>query len=168
MKNRGPWSRVSSIHGGIHLLDPSHDEIWIDDIAHSLALQCRYNGNIQHCYSVAEHSVKLSYMVDHHNLEALMHDAAETYLGDVSRPFQDAMGPEFKARYKEIEAAILKVIGQKYAFTTPIPLEVMAMDTRLMRDEMAEMDADEFDDIEFWSADHAEHRFLDRFYELRG
>jgi hypothetical protein len=165
-KNRGPWSRVSTT-GGIHLLDPSEDEIFIEDIANSLAKQCRYNGNIQEHYSVAEHSVILSHMVEEHQLEALMHDAAEAYISDIARPVQEALGYDACEKYKAIEAGLLHAIGKKYGLRTPIPISVLAMDDRLMREEMTEMDSEEFDTIEFWSADLAEYRFLERFWELK-
>jgi hypothetical protein len=148
-------------------LDPSEDEIFIEDIANSLAKQCRYNGNIQNHYSVAEHSVILSHMVEERQFEALMHDAAETYLCDLPRPVQEAIGQDFRIKYKKIESKILHVIGQKFRFDTPIPISVLAMDDRLMREEMAEMDSENFDTIEFWSADLAEYRFLERFWELK-
>jgi hypothetical protein len=165
-RDRGPWSRVSTT-GGIHLLNPSEDEIFIEDIANSLAKQCRYNGNIQEHYSVAEHSVWLSYMVEEHQFEALMHDAAEAYISDIARPVQEALGYDACQKYKAIEAGLLHAIGKKFGFQTPIPISVLTMDDRLLREEMAEMDSEEFDTIEFWSADLAEYRFLMRFWALK-
>jgi hypothetical protein len=148
-------------------LDPSEDEIFIEDIANSLAKQCRYNGNIQNHYSVAEHSVILSHMVKEYQFEALLHDAAEAYISDIARPVQEALGYDACQKYKDIESGLLHAIGKKYGFKTPIPISVLAMDDRLMREEMAEMDSENFDTIEFWSAVLAEYRFLQRFWELK-
>lgn len=69
-------------------------EVDLEDIAHSLAYQCRFNGHTKRFYSVAEHSVILARLVEPksevQNLErrlcALLHDASECYLGDITSP----------------------------------------------------------------------------------
>src|ERR1035437_8999101 len=38
-------------------LSPNPDAIVLQDIAHSLAMQCRFNGHCKKFYSVAQHSV---------------------------------------------------------------------------------------------------------------
>lgn len=56
--------------------------------------------------SVAEHSVKMSRMVSRgHALQALMHDAAEAYIGDISRPMKK-LCPSIKAVHDTIFHAI--------------------------------------------------------------
>jgi 5'-deoxynucleotidase YfbR-like HD superfamily hydrolase len=79
-------------------------DVNIDDIAHSLSQQCRYNGNTPVFYSVAEHSVYVARaaavkMHDAWNprpdedcclvvLGAVLHDAPEHITGDVVRPIK--------------------------------------------------------------------------------
>lgn len=64
----------------------------IEDIAHSLANIGRFNGHVKQFYSVAEHCVLGSQIVlPKFALQFLMHDAAEAYLGDVSRPVKDCL-----------------------------------------------------------------------------
>jgi 5'-deoxynucleotidase YfbR-like HD superfamily hydrolase len=63
-------------------------DVNIHDIAKSLSLQVRYCGVTHQHYTVAEHSVILSGMFTTNISQrfALLHDAHESYCGDVIRP----------------------------------------------------------------------------------
>lgn len=93
------------------LVDPSPESIDIFDIAHSLGNQCRYAGHVTRFYSVAEHSVLLSEIVDPGNgnplvsLAALLHDAEEAYTGDINQPLKSLV-PYFKKLADRIRRAI--------------------------------------------------------------
>lgn len=93
-----------------YALDPQPEDISILDIAHGLAMTCRYAGQIGKFYSVAEHSVLVATNcpVDD-RLAGLLHDAAEAYIGDVPSPFKSDI-----SNYRSIENKILKVIFDKY------------------------------------------------------
>ena len=84
--DRGPW--IQTYTGKrYHPQSPSFADVCIEDIAHSLSMQCRYAGHCSEFYSVAEHSVLVSHLVpEQHAFAALMHDATEAYLVDVPRP----------------------------------------------------------------------------------
>lgn len=70
-------------------LNPRAEEVYIEDIAHSLALSCRFNGHCKVFYSIAQHSVLVSQIVKPtQQLIALLHDSAEAYLGDIIRPIK--------------------------------------------------------------------------------
>lgn len=74
------------------LLDPKVEMIDLTDICESLSKQCRYNGHIKQFYSVAEHSYRVANIVsDRSKPWALMHDAAEAYIGDIIRPMRLAI-----------------------------------------------------------------------------
>ena len=75
--------------------DIKTQDISILDIAHSLSMQCRFNGHCKTFYSVAEHSLFMSNLLSEIEgntkelqLFALLHDAAECYIGDMPRPLK--------------------------------------------------------------------------------
>lgn len=89
-------------------LDPRPDSIHIGDIASALSMQCRFNGHTSMFYSVAEHCVLMSLMVPReHEFQALMHDAAEAYVGDIAAPLK-ALLPDYKAIEACVEAAVFE------------------------------------------------------------
>lgn len=94
------------------------DENWtalsIEEIAHSLSNTCRYNGHCNEFYSVAEHSVWVSFLVpNEYLLPALLHDASEAYVGDVPRPLKKFMGQLFA----DLEEKAAVAVGKKFDIT---------------------------------------------------
>ena len=85
---------------------PAASKIDIEDIAHALSQLCRFGGHCCEFYSVAQHSVIVSLNVPpEHRFAALMHDAAEAYLGDVIQPIKRLL-PEYKAMESEVWRAL--------------------------------------------------------------
>ncbi|ARF50630.1 hypothetical protein [Pantoea stewartii] len=88
----------------------SENSFSIEDIATALSNTCRFAGHLENFYSVAQHSVHCSELVAPElAFEALMHDAAEAYLGDVTAPLK-ALLPDYRRIEKQVETAI----RQKY------------------------------------------------------
>src|SRR5512146_2196359 len=100
--------------------NPHPEDVRAEDIAHALSQVCRYQGHCLEFYSVAQHSVLVSYAVpDHLALWGLLHDAAEAYLADIARPLKHAF-PYFMGVEEEIE----KVIAFRFALPWPKPESV--------------------------------------------
>jgi len=99
----------------IDLLNPDPALLVIEDIAHALSLICRFTGHVRRHYSVAQHSVFVSRICPPEIARwALLHDAAEAYVGDMSSPLKRAVGES----YRRIEAGVAGAISE--AFDAPI------------------------------------------------
>lgn len=86
------------------------DVCWLD-IAHSLAQQCRFNGHTKHFYSVAQHCYLMSlHIPPQFALYALLHDAAEAYIGDMPEPVKQLF-PEFTVMEDMLLSCIYKAAG---------------------------------------------------------
>jgi hypothetical protein len=113
---------------------PASCDFTIEDIAHGLAHVCRYAGQCRRFYSVAEHSVLVSEVAVGFELEALLHDAAEAFLGDITRPLKQML-PE----YKKIEHNVEKVIFSRFGLSIHLPTEVKDADLRVLAAEQAQI-----------------------------
>ena len=91
-----------SSNKSFNIMELKPDDITLEDIAHSLSLQCRFNGHIARHYSVARHSINVRSLArnsgERLNLQrvALLHDATEAYLTDLPTPIKDVL-PEYRA-----------------------------------------------------------------------
>lgn len=154
-------------------LDPRPEDIVIEDIAHALSMVNRFNGHTPVPYSVAQHSVLVSQIVDtRFAFEALMHDASEAYIADLVSPAKAGM-----PGYKRVEKRIMAAIRARFGMVREEPAEVKAADRLLyyveVRDIMGgPLSNEERGSVDFhqkitplaWS--DAEKVFLDRLIEL--
>lgn len=97
------------------LLDPDPGSILLDDIAFSLGNACRFNGHTSSYYSVAEHSVLVSCLVEAMNpnrdlvVAGLLHDAHEAYLGDIPTPIKQTL-----PGWQELAERMDRAVGQSF------------------------------------------------------
>lgn len=105
----------------VFLANPSPAVINVQDIAHSLANLCRYNGQCKKFYNVAEHSVLVATEVLRRTgdralaLSALLHDAPEAYLGDVTGPLKAML-----VIYGILEMRFEEAITDKFGLMHPL------------------------------------------------
>lgn len=116
--------------------EPTADDLCMEDIAHALSMLTRANGHFREFYSVARHSLNCAYEAkargysEKVQLLALLHDSAESYIGDLTRPLRRHI-PEFS----EIERRLQALIFAKFAMTDVSPSEreaVKAVDDSLL------------------------------------
>lgn len=111
----------------------NEDDICIEDIAHALSMICRYSGHVNRFYSVAEHSINVAALVPQHlKAQALLHDASEAYLGDVSAPLKELL-----PQYVMIEKRVQKIILNKFGLPIDIDKAVLKADIDIRQAEMA-------------------------------
>lgn len=124
------------LHSGVwfDFCAPSSSQFTIEDVAHGLAQICRYSGQCSRFYSVAEHSLLVSEVASGFEYEALLHDAAEAFLGDITRPLKQML-PDFK----RIEAEVERAIFSRFDIDGKIPQEVKAADLRVLASEQQQI-----------------------------
>lgn len=96
--------------------DPDPVEIDLTDIAQALLHLNRFTGHAGR-YSVATHSVAVLHCAIEMGADratqraALMHDAHEAYVGDVSTPLKRVLGPAWAAVERRVEQAVVSRFG---------------------------------------------------------
>lgn len=132
-----PPNAIQTHSGGyFDIFESGPDAINLEDIAHSLAMQCRYNGHIRLFYSVAEHSAIIAkWLLDQTGdyqlaLEGLLHDGSEAYLCDIPRPFKQHL-----KEYKTLEERVERVVALKFGLVYPWAPIIREADTRILLDE---------------------------------
>lgn len=91
-----PWMQTTSWRR-VSLLAPTADMIDLDDIIGSLQRQVRFTGHGRDPWTVARHSTVVARIVagegwdDQTVRTALLHDATEAYVGDLSRPLKQSL-----------------------------------------------------------------------------
>lgn len=115
------------------LFHPTEDQVNMIDIGWGLAGQIRFGGQCLFPYSVAQHSVLLSYAVEPRLAPvALMHDTSEAYCGDMIAPLKVLL-PEFEL----MEIEIQKVIFHKYGLDHSLMEDIHRFDKLLCPHEAA-------------------------------
>ena len=97
----------------------AHDTISLLDIAHHLAQINRFTGACIRPYSVAEHSLLVCDILEREGCvtdpsilqAALMHDAHEAYVSDLSSPLKQLLGEAWAIEELRVQSAVLRRFG---------------------------------------------------------
>lgn len=162
-------------------MEACETDIRVEDIAHALSLICRANGHFRVFYSVGQHSIHCAMEAaacgysDMTQLYCLMHDAAEAYLGDVTRPLKRHL-----PMYKDAEEKLQRTIYASLSILPPSEEEqriVKEIDDRLLYHEFLTYHGSEVWDkalplsillpVDEIPHREAEERFLDLFSVLK-
>jgi 5'-deoxynucleotidase YfbR-like HD superfamily hydrolase len=165
----------------VNPFDPNPEQLDAGDIARALANQCRFGGHCRTFYSVAQHSVLVSRLVEERGgdvedvFAALMHDATEAYLGDMPHPLKHRS--PLGAAFKEAEEHLERAIRERFAIKRDVP-QIKPADRALLATERRAFSAEtwfwpELDgvpplDLELtaWPPDEAARAFAERYAEL--
>lgn len=111
--------------GLLNLVEPRAEHISLADIASALSNLCRYTGHGRTFYSVAQHSVLVADLVaPEFRVHALLHDAHEAYVGDISSPMKaalSALDPNFARAFWMLEKRIIGAIYEALNLELPAP-----------------------------------------------
>jgi len=164
---------IQTVSGNkVDLQRPDPDTIDIRDIAHALSMLCRFCGHTYKFYSIAEHSVRVMMLVPPgQELAALLHDASEAYIADISRPLKSLL-PD----YKQVEDNFEYVINYKYGLDGKVDHKAIKKADNIMlategRDLLMDTTGWNLPEpplaihIEPWLQQTAELHFLEQFYK---
>ncbi len=130
---------------GKHLdpLAPDMNMVDIRDIAHSLSLTCRGNGQVKSFFSVGQHCINCALEAEQRGCNArlvlacLIHDAAEAYLSDVPRPLKQCLPEYCLAENRLLDLIYTKYLGSP--LTEAEARELKSIDNDMMYYDMKEL-----------------------------
>jgi 5'-deoxynucleotidase YfbR-like HD superfamily hydrolase len=170
------WIETSS---GIafDILKPTIAMINIVDIAHSLSQLNRFTGHCRFPYPVSQHCRLGSYLVpERYALWFLLHDAVESYLGDMNRPLKHFTKAGIE--YCKVERRIQRIICDKFGLSHKEPEAVKKVDNLMLfaekeqlmfgRDWKGMRGNPEAADVKIVETSFYQNKqlFLNRFYQL--
>lgn len=168
-------SRIKLLSGGwFDYLDMEQSQYTIDDLSRALSKLCRFNGHVDKPYYVSQHCVIVSHIVpEKYALHGLVHDLAESVMGDMPSPLK-MLQPAFK----KLEHKVEKYMFEKMGIKMPLPKSIKLADLQVLAAEIRDLQPQSSDwfmvaDIEPypkkivpWSSEKAHREFMKRYQEL--
>lgn len=167
--------------GKIDLTRPDPDDVNIVDVARHLSRIFRFTGATD--LTVAQHSILCAQQAfPEHAFAALMHDAHEAYMGDLTSPLKRSIvsyatlgnsGIDF------VERELKRAVRTRFGLPMQLPIEVHRIDMRMLQTERLQLlyfmeweqlrGVEPYDiKIECWPPAEAESRFLREYVRLGG
>ena len=126
MKNREDRAGdyIGTYYGGrFWVEDPRIEDVVLEEIAHAISLNCRFNGHTKHLWTVAQHSLLVTDLLMSGDISGvgegdikytigligLLHDTSEGYMSDIPRPFKKTLED-----YLEIEGMVQTTIYEAF------------------------------------------------------
>src|SRR3954469_11868222 len=109
----------------VNPFDPDPEQLDIGDIARALANQCRFGGHCRVFYSVAQHSLIVSELVEERGgdsedvFAALMDDASEAHR--VSMPHPHKHRSQLDAAFKPAEVHLDQALRDRFRIKRDVP-----------------------------------------------
>lgn len=126
------------------ILEPDPQAIQLEDVAHALSHVNRFTGHTPFPYSVAQHSTLCADEAAMRwpdrplwHLACLLHDAAEAYCGDVSRPLKQLIGSVYRPIEDRLQAAVWARFGVE--LTADVTAAIHACDNAVVMAEARAM-----------------------------
>lgn len=140
---------IDTANGGLmDFLTPRIDMIDLRDISIHLSRICRFTGGLRHDsepYSVAEHLIWCANLAsDPAKPYALLHDAHEAYIGDMSSPLKALLrdhsnGIGYAEIANKLDSVIYPAFGLQWPVPTRIKDEVKAIDMMALATERRDL-----------------------------
>lgn len=140
------WIQTHTPRGSFDLANPKAEDVRIEDISYALSNLCRFTGHCNRFYSVAQHSIHVAELVAETHpewaLAALLHDAEEAYIGDLSSPLK-ALIRELEGReiLTGISLPINIAIRQRFDLTEYVGMHaaIKAADLKMLATERRDL-----------------------------
>ena len=164
----------------LDITNPDPAMISVDDIALALSRKCRFGGFTRQWFSVAQHSWNVAMHLRAYGatptvqLQGLMHDAHEAYMGDVATPHKDLYHG-----FRQLEELLQGAVFLRLGLPHPLDSKVKAVDELMLHSEAEALlplptpdwvkpglGVSAFCDLNGWPHVKAQHKFLDLFYSL--
>ena len=181
-----PWTLTAS--GRTFSFGEKNQKIYIKDLAAGLAKICRFAGATTQFYSVAQHSVLVSQIALYNTRDyktalcALLHDAHEAFIGDVTMPakcaINNAIGFDAIAIISErADEIIYNAFGLPWPLDDETAHEIKRADLSTLATELRDVMPETGRDwdhlpkpinrvIQPWPWPKAEEKFLGQYEEL--
>jgi len=149
----------------VDLFNTDPDTILIEDIAHGLAYNCRWNGHTRGFWSVAQHCCMMFEMApEEDKLMYLFHDAEEAYWGDIIRPLKNIIRDQYPEAIEKMKL-LRKLIYDKFKIPY-LTIGAMMADWECLQWEFENI-VKSSNNVDYWMPERAKKEWLSRYEQIK-